>query len=246
MNMVLPLLLLFVSGNQDEAAIQQMVYEAQEAGMIHHDYDAYMSIWAKEAIIIGGRGVGPDAYDTTLSRDQFSMVRRLQYSVRPIPGRRLVWTNPHVKVEGNRATLSVDVTVSSNGGWEKVSELYSLERQGQDWKVVENRWWMKGWKYDSNESIFSEEKWKELDRVVQQERERGESLELVRAFTAAFRLKEAWELLERLCLSVPRDAGIWIERGYLGMRIGKGKDALSSFQKARELDPSVSLPDYVK
>ena len=246
MNMVLPLLLLFVSGNQDEAAIQQRVYESQEAGMIHHDYDAYMSIWAKGAKIVGGRGADSDPHDITLSRDQFSMIRRLQYSVRPDPKRRLVWTHPQVKVEGNRATLSVDVTVSSPGGWEKVSELYSLEKRGESWKVVENRWWMMGWKYGSNESIFSEEKWKELDQVVQRERERGESLELVRAFTAAFRLKEAWELLDRLCLSIPRDAGIWIERGYLGMRIGKGKDALSSFQKARDLDPSASLPNYVK
>jgi len=246
MNMVLPLLLLFVSGNQDEAMIQQMVYESQEAGINHHDYDAYMSIWAKEAKIVGGRGPVPGPYDTTLSREQFSILRRIQYSTKPSLDGRLVWTNPRVKVEGLRATLSVNVMVSVAGFRESVSERYLLEKRAEGWKVVQNRWWVLGWQVGADKFVYSAEEWKELDRVVEEERVRGESLELVRAFTSAFRLTEAWDLLDRLCLSTPRDAGVWMERGFLGMRIGKGKDALSSFQKARDLDPSVSLPKYVK
>ena len=228
---------------QDEAAIQQMVYESQEAGIVHHDLDAYMSIWAKDAEITGRRSSEAGPHDVTQTREMFSAVRKLKFRVKPTPGMRLRWVGPRVMVEGNRATLRVTARVVSPWGVEVVGERYDLVKSPARWKVVRNRWWMIEWTTDRDRFVFTPEIWKELDQAVET---RKETVERVQGFVSAFRLKEAYALVQKLRETFPGDAELRVLEGNIAIRLGKADWALGCFKKALELDPEVAVPDYAK
>lgn len=234
------------SDDADSASIRRVVEETQRAGHQRHDLDKYMSLWATDAKIIGGRSEERGDYDTTLTRNQIEATRRLRFRAAPVKSMKLTFENTEVRVKENLATLGHQVTVSMSGYVEAVREVYCLRKTAGVWKAYENRWWpiKMG---DADQPVeYTPEAWRALDQQVVEAKQLGNPEVHVQALMAAFRFGEALQAAEIWTGRSPKRADAWVARGTAAVLSGDADDARMSFKRALALDPQCNVPQYAR
>src|SRR5688572_13481058 len=206
----------------DEAeAVKKAVLGPQEAGWGRHDFKTYMTQWADDAKMVVARGPKADKRDITFSRKQIEATRRLLFSVRPLPGQKVVFENVQVKVKEEQAEVSLRNTVHFGADYEVADELYRLRKTADGWKVYLNRGWVVKSRQGDNETTYDAAKWKMLDEVADDKaRSDKRGHEAALALMAAYRFPEAHALLKKVTARDDATAADWVARGHAAMTAG--------------------------
>ncbi|MHC4404871.1 MAG: DUF4440 domain-containing protein [Planctomycetota bacterium] len=233
----------------DEAdAIRKTVFDAQRAGHVRHDLEAYMAQFTEDAQIVGGRSEKPHQYDLALNRKKIEATRRLRFRGRTWVTK-LEFDDARVEIAGGEAVLRVHTTVEVAGTTEtshveEVQEIYRLRRTPDGWKVFLNRWWPAKMEFPGERVVYDVKTWQALDADVEQAKRDGDPQALASAFFWAFRFAEAHAAAGKLTGRPDAEASDWALRGQAALFAGDAADATRSFATARSLNPEVALPSY--
>lgn len=226
--------------------IELLVFNSQRAGFERHDVEAYLSIFAEDARMVAARGAQEGPYDWSMNRQAFEASRRLQLSG-PAELQTMGHESLGFDVDGDTAELRVRTTLRAEAFGEVVEEIFRL-RRGDDgtWQVVENRWWPVSNDYGDGPLRHSETTWAEADAEVEAAREGSDAQVLVFALQRAYRFPEAYAVLQSLTEEADAQAHLWKDRGDMAVLTGHAEDGLAAFRRARELDPTISVPSYAE
>ena len=231
----------------EEADITKLVQDSQRAGFERHDISGYLSIWSKDARIVGGRSERPGRYETVLKRDQIEATRTLRFKAKAPENVKLDFINVTAKVDGDTAVLRYQAKYSrASEHSESVHEIYRLRKTNDGWKVYENRYWPVEIRLHDHVVKYNDKAWRRLDAEVTRQAAAGDFAAHINALFDAFRFSEAYSVCKKEAVNIPDDADVWIFRGHAAMLTGHAKDSLASFRKSRELDAKAPIPRWVR
>jgi tetratricopeptide (TPR) repeat protein len=234
------------AGDQADA-VKKAVIGPQQAGWERHDYKAYMAQWTDDAEFVLGRAETPGKYDITFSRKQLEGTRKILMHGKPPGDRKLTFENVQVKIDGDRAELRCRTTMTFEGGFETVGEIYRLRKTSAGWKVYFNRGWSLEAKRDGQVLKFDAASYKKLDAAAEEQLgndDRG--AKAAQALYHAQRYAEEHALRKKITARKDATASDWLSRGYAALSIGDAEDALAAFRQALKLDASIPVPEYVR
>jgi hypothetical protein len=240
---------------KDKEAILKLVQEAQRAGWLRHDIDAYMRQWAKDAKLVHGRSQRPSRYDVVFSYDKLKAVQALRFRGRPLSVRTISFSDAKVKVKvkgkgkgrGRTARLTMQVEQKVPGSFQKTRELYRLRKTKHGWRVDYKRTWPFETGFEGGTPVrYTPATWKNLDQMVKRVRAKKNPNLLARALLNAYRYTEAHLAMRRQTGKKGATAADWALRGVTAALAGDAKDAMKSFRRALALDPGIAVPGYAR
>ncbi|MDA1014979.1 MAG: DUF4440 domain-containing protein [Planctomycetota bacterium] len=222
------------------------VINAQTAGFERGDFEAYMSMWTADAKIVCGRGPKPGKFESVTAGTDIAKTRRMRISSIPKDLLKVTYENVSVNVDGDSATLDTvaQVDVGKDGDQEVVHEVYRLKKIDGKWRVLENRYWPVSRKSGGKTTTYDDKTWQRIDAAIA-DLAGTQPSELAAALMNAYRFPEAFVVARQDTKKNPRDAGAWVNRGWIAISAGKGDDALKSFETALSLDPDSQVPPSV-
>ena len=228
---------------EDVAAIKSVVFDAQRAGFIRHDVDAYMAQWTDDATQVSARAEQPGPYDFRMTRAQIEATKRLRFDGSSIINA-IEFRDPKIEVDGDGAVMHVVSQVGMMDSSETVGEIYKLRRTPEGWRVHENRFWTISNMQHGEVVQWTPERYAALDERVERERADGDTYELGIALMEAQRYPEAYAAFKQVTEAQDVEAYDWVMRAQLAMLVGEVEDALASYAAALALDASMPVPAY--
>lgn len=232
-----------VAADPELESIKKFVIECQKAGHERGDFETYIRQWGDEAKLVAARGPKPGQYETTLNREQIGETRRLRMLASPWKNLKLTFREISIARDGNQVVLKWTTEATHEGGKEVVSEVYTLAKTDDGWRVVENRYWPQLLIFGNLKMEFTPEMWKQLDSYID-DPPAGEEVEIADYFFSR-RFQEGYQLTLERTKAADADAVDWLDRAKFAFQIGLTADALDSYRTARELDPEAPLPEFV-
>ncbi|MBI1375728.1 MAG: hypothetical protein GC159_23715 [Phycisphaera sp.] len=227
----------------EKTDIAELVVAAQRAGYEQHQLEAYMQLWADDAKLIGSRDAAGTDHPVEMGVEQIRLTRKLTFQRlagdEPL---RLVFGDQRVTIDGDTAEFRVESSTVRGAGYFKVGEVYKLRRTDKGWRVYENRWWPIEQKSGGSLTRFNAATWRDLDDDADAAKLSGDDRNAAVKLYVAHRFTEALRHAIVHCSTGQASATDWALRGWIAVQAGKGDDAVKSFNKARELEPRISVP----
>ncbi|MBN1910407.1 MAG: hypothetical protein JW818_11755 [Pirellulales bacterium] len=232
--------------HQKEAdAIIKMVQDSQRKGVMGRDRKAFLSIWAEDARLISGRSEKPGKYDRVMTRKQLEQCSKITMSGPPRKGR-MDFENTRVTIADGKARFTYRCSLSVPDHLDIIDEVFLLRKTKDGWTVYENRCRLVEVHHGSEVTQYTPETWKALDDQVTEARKQGNPRWLIGALLKSRRLPEAYTELKKLTENEPDNAMDWVMRGHTAMSTVHFDDAVASFKKALELNPTAEVPDSIR
>lgn len=226
------------STEADKQSIRESVTTAMKAGIEGHDLEAYLSVWADDAVLVKARSEEKGPYEVTLDREAIAETRALLFGLPVPPGTTVSFEDVQVDVDGDRATLRMRSSVSGPNVRETVAEVYELRRGANGWRITKNRFWPLSTLQGNALIEFTAEEWAKRDARVAELKERGDDRRLVGALLDAQRFTDAHETAQRLCVDGLADPRGWALCAFAALAAGDAEAAKKDYRKALKLEPS--------
>jgi len=227
----------------DQTVIEELIGTTQRAGFVEHDFESYMSLWADDVQIVGARGPEAGPFDFSIGREAIAATRGLRFSVPPQPGSFFIMMTNGFELEGDVATLLVESTTTTQDSSETVAELYKLRWTDGRWQAFENRWWPERSTNGRESTVHDEAHWSRVDAEVEAASDDQDARAM--ALANAYRFSEALVAYRAITDGGSTEALAWSMRGNMAMVVGEVEEAITSFNRARSLDSSAFVPDFI-
>lgn len=235
------------SGADEAKAIERAVTEAMKAGFEKNDVDAYLSVWADDASLTGGRGETPGPYDVTLDRKQIEATKRLIASMPRSVSMVVRFEDVKVDVKGDEAEMRCRTVVEmGTDSMEKVGEIYRLAKTKDGWRIKSNRYWLLDTRYGDKEQAHDAAAWKKLDAAVEEAKTKDDREALVYALLDAWRLEEALKEARVLVKERPDSAANMGLYASLARLTGNADEALEVYRRIHAKWPDAPVPSLAK
>jgi len=229
----------------EAAAIVKMVQKSQRSGVVRRDLAGYMAIWTADGKIVLARSEKPGKYQTVMTRPQFEALGRLRYRG-PRPERELEFTNERVDISGDRAVLRYRSLLKEGGRVVIADEIFRLRKSNGKWAVYENRCWPVETRVAGETTHYTAATWKKRDAAVERHRQNNDLFRLTIALMNAWRFGEAHSVAKQLTQQSPDEALAWVLRGHAAISVADVEDAVTSFNRALQIDENVEVPAYIR
>lgn len=229
--------------SRDQTQIEELIGSTQRAGFVDHSLEGYMSLWAEDIRIVGARGPEAGPFDFSIGREAIATSRGLRFSVPPPPGSFFVMMTNAFEVDGDVATILIESTTTTQDSAETVAETYKLRWADGRWQAFENRWWPVRSTFGWESTVYDEAFWSTADASVESASTGSDAHAM--ALASAYRFSEALVAYRAITDAGSTDALAWSMRGNMAMIMGEVSDAITSFNRARELDPSAFVPTFI-
>ncbi len=227
-------------------AVKKAVLGPQEAGWARHDFKEYMTQWADDAKIVGGRHEQAGKHDLVLDRKQIESTRRLLMHGKPAADHKVTFADVQVKVDKDEAELRVRTTRHFGKDYMTFAEVYRLRKTPAGWKVYLNRAWTLKTKF-AKEIAYDAAMWQKLDEAADEllrNDTRGD--QAAQALDDAWRPREAYTLLKQVTARKDATANDWVHRGWTALTTGDAADSVLAFRTALKLDEKAAVPEFAR
>ena len=243
--------LLGPSEEEQKAALVGWVQASQKEGIVDRDVDAFLRIWADDAKLIAARTERPSAYDVVHPIAEVARSQRARRSDEPEHSVRLSFRDESVHLEDDRALLrwtTVRKAEPEEGeaSEQRIAEWFRLEREGDRWKVVENRFWPIELRFGDTTQIYDESYWRERDEAVEAARAAGDRLALLNAQIDARQFVPALELARAITGDQPENVEAWHHRAWLAAALNEIDESREAYRRLRRLDPRAKVPAWAR
>jgi hypothetical protein len=239
------------SEEEQKTALIAWVQASQKEGIVDRDVDAFLRIWADDATLIAARTERPSAYDIVHPIAEVARSQRVRLAAEPDHVVRMSYRDESVHLEGDRALLRWTVirkTTPDEGGAfvQRGAEWFRAERQGERWKVLENRFWPLESRVGDEVVEYDESYWRERDEAVEATRATGDRLALLHAQIDAHQFAPALDLARAVCGDEPENVAAWRHRAWLALLVNETDEASEAYRRYRRLDPGGYVPPWVR
>jgi WD40 repeat protein/tRNA A-37 threonylcarbamoyl transferase component Bud32 len=226
--------------------VKRAVFDSEIAGWVNRDLERYLASLTSDMQFTLARKPDLEPEETTLSRGQLEEVRALMFRVPAPPDFYLTFDHARAAVQGDEATVSLEMTVHMFIGFQRYGCDVRLRREDDAWKIAQFRGWPLEYKsWLAPHQVFTPEKWAELDAEVEKHRRARNLPEFAAALKEVRRFKQAHKALKALTEQQPDKAEHWALRGEMAVEAGDVADGLSAFEEAKWLDLQIKLPWYM-
>ncbi len=225
----------------ESEAIQRVVFDAQRAGFVRHDVEAYLAQWTDDATIVAGRAATAGEHDFSLSRAQIDASKRARFVGEPVV-QEINFEVGEVTIRGDEATLTTTTVSSIRDGGERAGEMYLLRKTAAGWRVYQNRYWMISSTAGGKTTTYDAEHYAAADARADEARAADDNYELGLALMAGWRWPEAHRAFVALTEENDVEPYDWVLRASAAIVIGDVDDYRTSLTAAHDADPSLAGP----
>jgi hypothetical protein len=228
------------------ARAERQIKRAEQEGFERHDLKRYLSAFSKNAVWVYARGSEPSEHEYIHTYAQHRMVFQKRWRSRP-GNKQLHFRHITTKREGDHLVALAEVALSYQGGKKSQRRRYKLAKQGAKWRIIQVRSWPLTEQTGPEFTNFAHGGWSELDK----EAERAlidKTLKFkrrMRYLIDAHWITRAYELSVNQTQAHPKDAQGWRSRAEVGFVLGYVKEARRYARRARDLDETIPLSEYV-
>ena len=150
--------------------------------------------------------------------------------------------------EGTARVIDTEISTVYPGGNKVRKQRYRLEKKKKRWVVTSVRSWPISEQIGPEYAVFNDQNWKKLDVAAQKAYQDADMSfnRRIRELISAHWMLRAYEVASEAVKSDPGFALGWRSKAEIGFALGHVKKAIRFGQKARSLDDSVRLSEYVR
>lgn len=232
----------------DEAALLRTIRKAEQAGFERHQLKRYLEAFAPECTWTIGRREKPGEFEISLPYASHVGQQSERFELPATGKARIYLQDEKVTIEGDRGTVRARVARHFFGGSDEWMRVYVAKRTAKDaWQVTAVRAWPVRESIGPQTITFDDAFWSYADKTVDEQlkADNGTFESRMVALVQARRFAEAHALTVKASAN-SRDPLLWTARAEAAFEIGDLDDARAAARKARQIDPSVSLPFFAR
>lgn len=238
---------------RDPEDILAQVLPSLEAGLVDHDAERFLSIFANDAQLILSRvdgGGSQGSYETMIDREHLAARARMKMfrDKRQGPRTELKEIELDVASGPSPTEASLRFEVHEQGAMTLMvrAEEYRLALDANGWQVIERRVY-RTWEELTGQGRFT---WTaaavaELDADVDEAKTAGDLGKIAVALERAERVEEAYAAAQHATTSQPDSAVHWLRRAHLAEQVGEREDAERSHRQVLKLRPTHRPPQWL-
>lgn len=232
----------------DEAALLRTIKKAEQAGFERHQLKRYLEAFAPDCTWTTARREKPGEYEISVPYAHHVAQQTERFEL-PVTGKsRIYLQDEKVTLEGDQGTVRARVARHFFGGSDEWMRVYTAKRTAKGaWQVTAVRAWPVRESIGPQTILFDDAFWTYADKMADEQ---------LKADNATFEsrmvaLVQARRFAEAHALTVKASEGskaplIWTARAEAAFEVGDLEDARAAARKARQIDPTVSLPFFAR